>query len=42
MADGGVAIAADAEAVFGRDLHQVGSLGQQPRDLTIFHGLLQL
>ena len=34
---GRVAVAADAEAVLGRDLHQVRGLGQEPRDLTIFH-----
>ena len=34
---GGVAIAADAEAVLGGDLHQVGGFGEQARDFTIFH-----
>jgi len=33
-----VAIAADAEGVLGGDLHEVGGLREQPRDLAILHG----
>ena len=32
-----VAIAADAEAIFAGDLHQVGGFGEHPRKFTIFH-----
>ena len=35
----GVAIAADAKAVFAGDLHQVGGLGEHPREFTIFHAV---
>ncbi len=39
---GGVAVAANAEAIFPGDLHQVRRLAQEPRNLTILHARCRL